>query len=166
MSFLVRWLVRPKTPWKFSLAHKGSVQQLWLDMHRKRNSMAASVWWLNPLWRQLPLHTLDKLSWPCLGCGYVFVDLRNQTSLLLSPKLDQSLLVLINSSLLKLSSHKISLYLPGNTFSGNKSCNGRQFAAAVVKAIAQGHEAAQCLNQDKIPEGLLILCLVSQCNKW
>ena len=43
MSFLVKWLVRPKNPWKFSLPHKGSVQQLWLDMHRKRNSMSTSV---------------------------------------------------------------------------------------------------------------------------
>lgn len=43
MSFLVKQLVRPKTPWKISLPHKGRVQQLWLDMRRKRNSMATSV---------------------------------------------------------------------------------------------------------------------------
>lgn len=87
--------------------------------------LLSSVCWLNPLWGQLPLHTLDRLSWHCLGCGYVFVDWCIQTSLLLSPKLDQSWPILINSSFFTLSSYKICLYLPGKTFSGNKMCNGR-----------------------------------------
>lgn len=43
VSFPVKKLVRPKTPWKFNLPQKGSVQQLCFDHHRKRNSMVTSV---------------------------------------------------------------------------------------------------------------------------
>lgn len=87
--------------------------------------LLSSACCLNSLWGQLALHTLDRLSWPPWGCGYVVVDLCIQTSLLLSPKLHQSWPVLINSSFFTLSSYKICLYLPGKTFSDNKTCNGR-----------------------------------------
>lgn len=43
MSFPIKQLVRPKTPWKFCLPDEGSVQHLWLDMDKKRNSMDNSV---------------------------------------------------------------------------------------------------------------------------
>lgn len=83
------------------------------------------VCWLNPLRGQLSLPDLDRLTRHHPSCSYVFVDLCIQTSLLISPKLDQSRAVLINSSFFTLNSYKICLYLPGKTSSGNKTCLDR-----------------------------------------